>query len=106
MAVSLGLMAVRVGGRRRCDVTSARSLCGALCRVGVTQCGCRAVQIEAGNPAQTQVHHLDQAHEMVDDCMASALRQRKPVYLNVCCNLAGAPLPRPPLLPPPIPACH
>lgn len=61
------------------------------------------MQIEAGNPAQTQVHHLDQAHEMVDDCMASALRQRKPVYLNVCCNLAGAPLPRPPLLPPPIP---
>ena len=39
---------------------------------------------------------------MVDDCMASALRQRKPVYLNVCCNLAGAALPLPP---PPPPDC-
>mmetsp|Transcript_17263 Transcript_17263/g.51667 ORF Transcript_17263/g.51667 Transcript_17263/m.51667 type:complete len:571 (-) Transcript_17263:327-2039(-) len=38
---------------------------------------------------QTQINHLDEAHEMVDHCMASALRHRKPVYLNVCCNLAG-----------------
>lgn len=38
---------------------------------------------------QVQVHHLDSAHEAVDHCMASALRQRKPVYINVCCNLAG-----------------
>lgn len=41
---------------------------------------------------QVQVHHLDSAHEMVDQCMASALRQRKPVYINVCCNIAGAAL--------------
>ena len=45
------------------------------------------------NPAQRSpqaaVKHLDDAHDQVDLVIATALRERRPVYLNIACNLAG-----------------
>lgn len=41
---------------------------------------CEAVQISC----------LDDAHEVIDHAIATALRQRLPVYISICCNLAGA----------------
>ena len=33
--------------------------------------------------------HLDDAHDQLDLVIATALRERKPVYINIACNLAG-----------------
>lgn len=38
---------------------------------------------------QVQVSCLSDAHEQIDHAIAMALRQRLPVYINVCCNIAG-----------------
>ena len=40
-------------------------------------------------PLQVQVSCLSDAHEQIDHAIAMALRQRLPVYINVCCNIAG-----------------
>ncbi len=40
-------------------------------------------------PAQAAVKHLDDAHDQLDLVIATALRERKPVYINIACNLAG-----------------
>lgn len=39
---------------------------------------------------QVVIKHLDDAHEQLDRAIAAALRQRKPVYINIACNLGGA----------------
>ena len=38
---------------------------------------------------QAAVKHLDDAHDQLDLVIATALRERKPVYINIACNLAG-----------------
>lgn len=38
---------------------------------------------------QVQIHCLSDAHEQIDHAIAAALRQRLPVYINICCNVAG-----------------
>lgn len=36
------------------------------------------------------IKHLDDAHEQLDRAIAAALRLKKPVYINIACNLGGA----------------
>jgi len=43
--------------------------------------------------AQVVISDLDRAHEQIDHAISSALLNRKPVYISVCCNLAGVPHP-------------
>jgi pyruvate decarboxylase len=38
---------------------------------------------------QAVVNYLDDAHEQIDTAIAAALRESKPVYISVSCNLAG-----------------
>jgi hypothetical protein len=35
------------------------------------------------------VTNLDDAHEQIDTAIATALRENKPVYLSISCNLPG-----------------
>lgn len=35
------------------------------------------------------INHIEDAHALLDRAISSALRQRKPVYINIACNLAG-----------------
>ena len=42
---------------------------------------------------QAVVNNLDDAHEQVDRAISTALRESKPVYLSVSCNLPGLPHP-------------
>jgi pyruvate decarboxylase len=39
------------------------------------------------------VTNLDDAHEQIDTAIATALRESKPVYLSISCNLPGIPHP-------------
>ena len=39
------------------------------------------------------VINLDDAHEQIDTAIATALRESKPVYLSISCNLPGLPHP-------------
>lgn len=39
------------------------------------------------------VTNLDDAHEQIDTAIATALRESKPVYLSISCNLPGLPHP-------------
>lgn len=39
------------------------------------------------------VQDLDTAHELIDKAISTALRESKPVYISVSCNLAGLPHP-------------
>ena len=41
------------------------------------------------SPLQTQIVHLEDAHGLLDAAVAAAIRNSKPVYISVCCNLAG-----------------
>lgn len=50
--------------------------------------GCRSLHA-AHRSLQVQVSCLSDAHEQIDHAIAMALRQRLPVYINVCCNIAG-----------------
>ncbi|KAK9816456.1 hypothetical protein WJX72_000539 [[Myrmecia] bisecta] len=50
---------------------------------------------------QVVINDLDDAHEKVDDAISTAMRLSKPVYISICCNLAG--LPHPSFEPDPIP---
>jgi len=38
---------------------------------------------------QVQISCLADAHEQIDHTLAQAVRQRKPVYINISCNIAG-----------------
>jgi len=39
------------------------------------------------------VTNLEDAHEQIDTAIATALRESKPVYLSISCNLPGLPHP-------------
>jgi pyruvate decarboxylase len=38
---------------------------------------------------QAVVNNLEDAHGQIDTAIATALRESKPVYVSVSCNLAG-----------------
>ena len=42
---------------------------------------------------QVTIQDLDTAHELIDGAISTALRESKPVYINISCNLAGLPYP-------------
>ncbi|KAF8749376.1 hypothetical protein HU200_012715 [Digitaria exilis] len=42
---------------------------------------------------QAVVNNLDDAHEQIDRAISTALRESKPVYISVSCNLPGMPHP-------------
>lgn len=37
--------------------------------------------------------HLEDAHELIDTAISTALKESKPVYISISCNLAGIPHP-------------
>ena len=39
------------------------------------------------------MNHLEDAHEQIDKAIATALRESKPVYISISCNLAAIPHP-------------
>ncbi|GAB2301204.1 Pyruvate decarboxylase 1 [Dionaea muscipula] len=39
--------------------------------------------------AQAVVNNLDDAHELIDNAIATALKECKPVYISISCNLPG-----------------
>ncbi|CAN8257419.1 unnamed protein product [Cochlearia groenlandica] len=42
---------------------------------------------------QAVVNHLEDAHEQIDKAIATALKESKPVYISISCNLASIPHP-------------
>ncbi|CAJ1975993.1 unnamed protein product [Sphenostylis stenocarpa] len=40
---------------------------------------------------QAVVNNLEDAHELIDTAIATALRESKPVYISIACNLPGIP---------------
>lgn len=51
-----------------------------------------AQEMEAFRPfvcRATRIFALEDAHWQLDDAIAEALRQSKPVYINIACNIAG-----------------
>ncbi|XBI88488.1 hypothetical protein VPH35_026453 [Triticum aestivum] len=52
---------------------------------------------------QVVINNLDDAHEQVDKAIATALRESKPVYISVACNLPG--VSHPTFFRDPIPYC-
>ncbi|KAD4584266.1 hypothetical protein R6Q59_036834 [Mikania micrantha] len=50
---------------------------------------------------QAVVSHLEDAHEQIDRAISTALRECKPVYISISCNLPG--LPHPTFIADPIP---
>lgn len=42
---------------------------------------------------QAVVNNLDDAHELIDNAISTALKESKPVYISVSCNLPGIPHP-------------
>jgi len=41
--------------------------------------------------SQAVVNNLDDAHEQIDKAISTALKESKPVYISVSCNLAAIP---------------
>jgi len=39
------------------------------------------------------VNHLEDAHELIDTAISTALKESKPVYISIGCNLPGIPHP-------------
>ena len=39
--------------------------------------------------AQAVVNHLDDAHELIDTAISTALKESKPVYISISCNLSA-----------------
>jgi pyruvate decarboxylase len=39
------------------------------------------------------VNNLEDAHEQIDTAISTALKENKPVYINVSCNLSAIPHP-------------
>ena len=39
------------------------------------------------------VNNLEDAHEMLDTAISTALKESKPVYISISCNLAAIPHP-------------
>ncbi|KAJ0978307.1 hypothetical protein J5N97_013781 [Dioscorea zingiberensis] len=42
---------------------------------------------------QAVVNHLEDAHELIDTAISTSLKESKPVYISISCNLAGIPHP-------------
>ncbi|KAL6003322.1 Pyruvate decarboxylase 1 [Asimina triloba] len=42
---------------------------------------------------QAVVNHLEDAHELIDTAISTALKESKPVYISISCNLPGIPHP-------------
>nr|GMD23850.1 pyruvate decarboxylase 2-like [Ipomoea batatas] len=42
---------------------------------------------------QALINNLDDAHEQIDTAISTALKESKPVYVSISCNLAGIPHP-------------
>ncbi|XP_045786218.1 pyruvate decarboxylase 2-like [Trifolium pratense] len=42
---------------------------------------------------QAVINNLEDAHEMIDTAISTALKESKPVYISISCNLAGVPHP-------------
>ncbi|XP_068664134.1 pyruvate decarboxylase 1-like [Aristolochia californica] len=42
---------------------------------------------------QAVVNNLDDAHELIDTALSTALKESKPVYISISCNLPGIPHP-------------
>lgn len=42
---------------------------------------------------QAVVNNLDDAHELIDTAISTALKESKPVYISVSCNLPAIPHP-------------
>ncbi|KAL3161234.1 Pyruvate decarboxylase 1 [Trebouxia sp. C0009 RCD-2024] len=38
---------------------------------------------------QTQIVHIEDAYGLMDSAVAAAMRNSKPVYISICCNMAG-----------------
>jgi pyruvate decarboxylase len=45
--------------------------------------------------AAVRILHADNAPEMIDYAISTALRERKPAYIEIACNLSDAPCPEP-----------
>jgi pyruvate decarboxylase len=45
--------------------------------------------------AAVRIVHPDNAPSMIDDAIRTALRERKPAYIEIACNLSDAPCPEP-----------
>ncbi|KAI9198709.1 hypothetical protein LWI28_020959 [Acer negundo] len=43
--------------------------------------------------SQAVVNNLDDAHELIDTAISTALKESKPVYISISCNLPGIPHP-------------
>jgi pyruvate decarboxylase len=39
------------------------------------------------------VNNLDDAHEQIDTAISTALKESKPAYISISCNLSGIPHP-------------
>lgn len=39
------------------------------------------------------MNNLEDAHEQIDTAISTALKESKPVYISISCNLAGIPYP-------------
>ncbi|XLS98591.1 hypothetical protein HN51_041326 [Arachis hypogaea] len=42
---------------------------------------------------QAVVNNLEDAHEMLDTAISTTLKESKPVYISISCNLAAIPYP-------------
>lgn len=42
---------------------------------------------------QAVVNNLEDAHELIDTAVSTAVKESKPVYISIGCNLAGIPHP-------------
>lgn len=51
--------------------------------------GCTGANLTSVSLMQTQIIHLEDAYGLLDDAVAAAMRNSKPVYISICCNLAG-----------------
>lgn len=49
------------------------------------------------------VNNLEDAHEQIDTAISTALKESKPVYISVSCNLPG--IPHPTFSREPVPFC-
>lgn len=50
---------------------------------------CMCVDLTCVSMMQTQIIHVEDAYGLLDDAVAAAMRNSKPVYISICCNLAG-----------------
>ena len=39
------------------------------------------------------MNNLEDAHELIDTAISTSLKESKPVYISISCNLAGVPHP-------------